>query len=212
MIWPAVGLNYAFTATDSLEMDGGYLKAPSGNLGAKTLLIGWNHAFTMLDGESARAIEEAHLTNWRFRFSNETYFHPARDSQLSDENIQLIKLKFDRFLNHYFYLTGQGSFAYAGYHAGSYAVGELGLGAQTLQQAKHFSLYSELLIGAAGGGGIAVNQGAIAQPMVGINYQFTPYLGWQMATGRVMTFSGKLNSAVIDTGLSLSFGKYLLLR
>ena len=210
MIWPVAGLNYAFTTTDSIEMDGGYLKAPSGNLAAKTLLIGWNHSLNMLDEEDSHLPETAYLTNWRFRFSNETYFHPARDSQLSDENIQLIKLKFDRFLNHYFYLTGQGSFAYAGYHAGSYAVGELGLGAQTIQQPKRFSLYSELLLGAAGGGGVAVNQGAILQPMIGVDYQFTPYLGWQMATGRVMAFSGKLNSVVVDTGLSLSFGKYIL--
>ena len=206
LLLPELGLNYQLSENLQAQVSGGYMIAPDSNWRNKVVTLQVNYLFSSLNGlQKMDALQTAALTHWRIRAANETYFAPKRENNAIKQNIQLINLKFDRIFGHHFYLTGQGAFAYAGHHAGSYATGLLGAGVQTAVEPHHFNLYAEALVGAAGGGGLAVHQGAIVQPSLGLNYQFTPYVGLQADLGRVIAFKGGLNSTVLNVGLAFSF-------
>lgn len=99
------------------------------------------------------------------------------------------------------YLTGQAHSAFAG-RAGAYSMGLAGVGWATRQE---WSLGAELMAGAAGGGGVDTQGGAVVQGMV--------YLGHalgsgqlQLGAGRIRSQHGGLSSPVLDLTWSQRFG------
>lgn len=142
---------------------------------------------------------------WRVRVGDQVYIDPDRTADSnSNQTMHLLAVKLDGFINPNFYLTGQTAFAYTDNAAG-YFSGMLGMGAQTSAY-HHVALYAELLGGAAGGAGLEIGTGFLVEPLVGLNYQFTP--GWELYGSVGQTFSPNhgFDSPTVDMGVGYSFG------
>jgi hypothetical protein len=65
---------------------------------------------------------------------------------------------------------------------------------------------AELLVGAAGGGGVDAGSGAIVQPMLYAGYRLTAAISARAGVGRVRSTQGSLDSTVLGLDLSFAFG------
>lgn len=177
---PAVALNAGYSY-DSL------LPAPKGQVALQSLLgVEW--------------------VNYRVRSAAKKYVTMSATSrkQISGEkeSVDLVSLKLDAFINPRFFATGQAEGAYSG-KAGGYATGLLGLGARFPLAGVPAIFYGgEVLVGAAGGGGISVGGGVIAQPMLNFAVDFSPSLGFELGVGYVAAREGQLRSVVADIALA----------
>ena len=203
------GLEYRFTPTCFAVIDGGYIGS-DGSFKATTagIRIGYTlENFGSGFGTGPLSYDDTlRWDNWRIRFGHLTYTDPERKVALStDEQVQLATIKTDLFFNDSFYLTGQAAGAYDG-KAGGYAVGLIGIGLQSEQLGSSgVRFIGEVLVGAAGGGGISVDDGIIVQPMIGIEYAFNDDFSVQVLGGQVEAIDGNLSSPVIDVALTWRF-------
>jgi hypothetical protein len=115
-----------------------------------------------------------------------------------------VNLTATRFVSDAIYLTGQAHSAWGG-QAGAYSVGLVGPGVR-LRADGPWLAGAELLVGAAGGGGVDTGDGAIVQPMVYAGYELTRSASLRLGVGRVKARHGALNSPVIDLSLVFAFG------
>ncbi|MEC8984542.1 MAG: hypothetical protein VX789_03480, partial [Candidatus Neomarinimicrobiota bacterium] len=182
-----IGLTLNFTPNIAMQIDGGYLNSPKGNLKAisltSKLLYSIETASIAPTTKKKNAEGIYTFNNWAIRITNQVYIHPKRNQNIADDNVHLICVKFDKLLNKYIFLTGQAHSAYSGNYVGGYAAGLVGVGIQSKtifnDQVK---VNAEMLIGAGGGGHLAIGQGAIAQSVFGITYNFTNYFSLRMST------------------------------
>ncbi len=193
----------------------GLLNSPDGNLHAKTLTFQAGYRLDLLQGTSShRQLSEKgdyRFSGWAIRIADQIYQRPQRKSSINPDNVRLIGVKIDRRLNHCFYLTGQSFFAFSGKHVGGLAVGLVGAGITHPPLIRNrISLYAEALAGAAGGGHLALGEGAIIQWMYGLNLHFSDQAIFSLSTGQVGALRNELDSVVIELSYSIRFS--LLLR
>jgi hypothetical protein len=136
------------------------------------------------------------------------YVKAKRDANPS-EDMHQISLQINLDLNKNIFIAGQTSFANFG-DAGAYAEGIVGLGARSNAVLNgKFSLFAQVLGGAAGGGGISTGQGFIIKPSTGFNYKLNKKLSFRTSGGYVKAMGGDLSSVFVNFGLKyhLSFLK-----
>ncbi len=208
IIQPTLGLDFLMTPSLSAELDGGYLDAPGGTFDAATMSLMLKYRFDnayLADADESSSTGQLAYQGWRLRILNETYFDPERTLNNNDP-IQLANVNVDYSLNHYFYLTGQGAFAYAGYNVGGYFSGMIGAGVQVpLYHNSPISAFAEALGGAAGGAGLDIGDGAMVEPLVGLNAQLNSSWGLQASVGRLISLQGSFGSTVLNAGVTYSF-------
>ena len=205
-----IGLTLNFTPNIAMQIDGGYLNSPYGNLKAISLtskLLYSIETASIAPTTRTKSAEGIYNFNtWAIRITNQVYKHPKRNQNIANDNVHLICVKFDKLLNKYIFLTGQAHSAYSGNYVGGYAAGLVGVGIQSKtifnDQVK---ANAEMLIGAGGGGHLAIGQGAIAQSVFGITYNFTNYFSLRMSTGKLFALKDDLNNDIIDLGLVINF-------
>ena len=205
-----IGLTLNFTPNIAMQIDGGYLNSPYGNLKAISLtskLLYSIETASIAPTTRTKSAEGIYNFNtWAIRITNQVYKHPKRTQNIANDNVHLICVKFDKLLNKYIFLTGQAHSAYSGNYVGGYAAGLVGVGIQSKtifnDQVK---ANAEMLIGAGGGGHLAIGQGAIAQSVFGITYNFTNYFSLRMSTGKLFALKDDLNNDIIDLGLVINF-------
>jgi hypothetical protein len=96
------------------------------------------------------------------------------------------------------FLTGQGIAAYKG-EAGAYMTGLVGVGLrQPLGGRWHAE--AEALVGAAGGGGLRMGGGLVAQANLGLGRQLTPHWSVLLTAGRMEALQDRFKAHVL--GLS----------
>ena len=103
------------------------------------------------------------------------------------------------------YVTGQAHSAFAG-GAGAYSLGLAGMGWRSSGLQADWSVGAELLAGAAGGGGVATQGGAVAQALLYVSQRVGRGQAVQFGLGRVRSQQGGLNSPVLDISWSQTFG------
>ena len=205
-----IGLKLNFTPNIAMQIDGGYLNSPKGNLKAISLtskLLYSIETASIVPTYKSRSADGIYtFYTWAIRITNQVYRHPKRTQNIANDNVHLICVKFDKLLNNYIFLTGQAHSAYSGNYVGGYAAGLVGVGIQSKtifnDQVK---ANAEMLIGAGGGGHLAIGQGAIAQSVFGITYNFTNYFSLRMSTGKLFALKDDLNNDIIDLGLVINF-------
>jgi hypothetical protein len=119
-------------------------------------------------------------------------------------SLDTIGLKLNRYLSDSVYLSGQAHSAYAG-GAGAYSVGLIGAGLVTSAKAP-LRAGVEVLVGAAGGGGVQTSGGAIAQGLLWAGWQQSRQSEWRAGIGTVRGLRGGLNSPLIELSWSRAFG------
>ena len=148
---------------------------------------------------------EAEWVRYRIRAAVQRYANMSPGSRkqpgLDGVSVDLVALKLDAFLNNNLFVTGQAEGAFDG-GAGGYATGLVGLGGRYSIPAMP-SVYggAELLLGAAGGGGLAVGGGVIAQPMVNFGVEFDSRLGLELGYGYASARGTQLRTTVIDVAM-----------
>ena len=205
-----IGLKLNFTPNIAMQIDGGYLNSPKGNLKAISLtskLLYSIETASIVPTYKSRSADGIYtFYTWAIRITNQVYRHPKRTQNIANDNVHLICVKFDKLLNKYIFLTGQAHSAYSGNYVGGYAAGLVGVGIQSKtifnDQVK---ANAEMLIGAGGGGHLAIGQGAIAQSVFGITYNFNHYFSLRMSTGKLFALKDDLNNDIIDLGLVINF-------
>lgn len=205
LIYPTLGLGWSFLPHWQIEILPGYLTSLSGHYHAITteLQVKYDFDIAVPGSTYCRWSNSFDEQAWRIRAGNQLYFSPQHTNNLPNDNINLFAVKIDRFLLPNWYLSGQTAFAYSGNAAG-YFSGMLGGGYQT-NSYYAFSLFAEGLLGTAGGAGLAIQDGALAQLGMGVSYQVNPQFALYAEFSKVMAFSGGFNPNTLDIGLSYSF-------
>jgi len=205
-----VGLGFKILPNLSLDLAGGYLGSQSGNLQALTTtsMISYHlknaglSEYPVLESKNSIYIYKA----WAVRIFDQVYKNPKRLNLKVNDNVRLLGIKFDHLLTQWVYISGQGMFAYSGENVGGLAVGLLGIGLQHPPIFnKHIKLHLELAGGAAGGGHLALGEGAIFQPSTGITFYLNQYLGIQYSIGQIRALGHELKTSVYDISLTLNF-------
>ena len=182
-----------------VTVEGGWTRAPQGEFSAPFAAVTLNW---ILDppGSSAGATGPAREEGV---VGLETYRDAARLAG-PPQTLQNVAFKFNRFVGESVYLTGQVHSAWSG-EAGGFFDGLVGAGVRW-RPAGSWLAGAELLVGAAGGGGVDAGSGAIVQPMLYAGYLFTPAISARAGVGRVKSTQGSLDSTVLGLDLSFAFG------
>lgn len=119
-------------------------------------------------------------------------------------SLDTVGLKLDRYVGPHVYLSGQAHSAYAG-GAGAYSIGLIGAGLASAPAAYRFGV--ELLVGAAGGGGVASGNGAIVQSIAWAGWSVTPQSQLRFGVGGVKSIrGGELRSPVLELSWTRALG------
>lgn len=132
--------------------------------------------------------------------------HHARSTRKdgSRKPLQTIGLKLNRYVGGNVYLSGQAHSAFGG-GAGAYSIGLVGIGIANRSNA-NTRLGAELLVGAAGGGGVETSGGAIVQGLLWAGGKISPVSEWRIGGGLVRSRgSNGLDSPVIELSWSRAF-------
>jgi len=128
----------------------------------------------------------------------------AQRNDGSVASLDTVGIKLDRFVDDHVYLSAQAHTAYAG-GAGAYAIGLVGAGLATAPGSM-VRIGAELLLGAAGGGGVATGSGAIAQSMAWAGWSVTPESQIRLGVGAVKAVHGDLRSGVLEISWTRALG------
>ncbi len=211
LIQPQIGLELPLSTNFATRLSGGYIWSPKGNLRAATVtgeIIYHLNVATASDTPNENLFSSYFsVKNWRLQLFNQTYLHPERASIPTRSAIQLIAFQIDQLFSPHFFMGYQAASAYSGTHAGGYATGMIGPGLQTSELCHHhLQFFTELFIGAGGGGNLALGGGALIEPIVGLHYAFTPAIGLQTSLGQLKALHNNLNTPVFNLGFTLKFG------
>lgn len=194
---PSAGVEYHFSNAISLELDGGYIAAPEGDFAAKeaNLLLKYHLSSSQDDNADNRY--------WKIRLLNQTYFDPKASDGTINPAMQLLNVDFDYIITHYFYITGQTAFAYIGKNTGGYFSGMLGVGAISSRiKNTPIQLFSEALVGTAGGAGLSIGDGALIEPIAGLQFDLHSAVALQLSTGYLMSLQGQFRSQTLQAGIT----------
>jgi hypothetical protein len=189
-----------------LAAEGGYVDAPDGQFRARyaqlTLGMTLDHPFDVPRGTNAPATISHN--EWALSLQHAT--RAARKTG-GEESLDTIGVKFNRYLGTNLYVTGQWHNAYAG-NAGAYALGLVGAGlAVPLTSSRSpWVAGAEVLVGAAGGGGVDTQGGGVAQGLLWLGFRATRNGQIKVGVGQVRSIRGGLSSPLVDLSWSQSFG------
>lgn len=202
----AVGLRQNFFQDWYVKVAAGRMIAPDGSFRGTGYSVGVGRSFGHLSRQGGRSdaplILDSHPI--RMRTAQQTYVgHGSSWRNRPDQNVGNLGIQLDYFVSPSVFITGQGLAAYTG-DAGAYMTGLVGAG-------YHLPLYerwfaeTELLVGAAGGGGLAVGSGLVHQVNLGVGYQINDALSLQAGVGDIRAFNGPFSARTINLSLNYSF-------
>lgn len=209
LIQPQLGVEVPITSNFAARVSGGYVWAPKGQLRGYTLTGMLLYHLNVATANCHPPCEIFHCFNiqdWRVQLFNQTYLRPQRTAISTKSPINLIAFQVDQLFTPYFFMSYQGSFAYSGRNAGGYATGMIGPGIQTRPLCYNVRLFTEVLAGAGGGGGLALGGGALIEPVIGVHYALSPAIGLQTSVGQIKAINHNLNTTAFNLGLTVSFG------
>jgi hypothetical protein len=187
------------TQTLGLTLEGGWTQAPQGSFKAVhgAASLNW-----ILDDSTDFT---APLRNARTEWVGGIEHYNAQRVDGSTRALQTVTLKANRFVARNVYLTGQAHSAYGG-GGGGYTAGLVGVGVQTpLWGRVHAG--AEMLVGAAGGGGINTKGGGITQPNAYLGIDLGKSTSLRIGRGQVKsTQKGGLDATTSEISLAFTFG------
>ena len=205
-IYPDISIEQKLFDTIFLSINKGFLLNPDKTFTASTLGFGLkyyihNQGIT----SSEKKLSKFKIKGLEMILSEDIYLNANRIIQPT-ENLYQISFQVNMYLNKYFYLAGETSFANFG-NAGAYAEGIVGFGVRSKQFANNkFSVFIQGLAGAAGGGDISTGEGLIIKPSTGLYYSLNNMLSFRTEIGYVKARGGSLSSSYFNFGLSYQIG------
>lgn len=183
-----------------IALEAGYAAAPTGQMRSRyvatNLILDLDHPFT-------RNVD-TQINHYEVLFGASQYFNTAHKNR-SVNAMDVVTLKINRYLNDSFYLSGQAHSAFAGKNEGGFSAGLFGLGWQSQPLNEKLRLGSEMLLGAAGGGGVDSSGGAIIAPSVYLDWQLNPLFTMRLASSRIKSLHGALNTQTAEVAMKFSY-------
>lgn len=206
----SAGVSYQLNPAWSVDAGGGYVRAFEGDFSGRTLSCSLNHSFMSFIPSMDRSGKNVYgerliRQDWRVRPMLETYTSAQRKST-ETKDISLAGMQMDVLSSDAGYLYAKALGAYSG-GAGGYASGTLGLGINyPLPRKIPVELYVQGGVGAGGGGGIDVGNGAIVEAEAGIRYGFASDTDFVFGAGITQSVSGRLETPTLQFGVAYRFG------
>lgn len=184
----------------SLALEAGRISAPDGQFKARTasMLLGLDLDLMPHDVARQRVLQGM---AWEAKFSR--YTSAARYS-LPTQPFDTVGFAINRHVHRNFYVTGQALSAVDG-KAGGYSMGLVGVGAMSALAGSGVHVGVEILGGAAGGGGVNTQGGAVLQAVAYAAHALPGGTQLKLGVGRVKSRRGELDSPLIDLSLSVPF-------
>ncbi|MDB5868714.1 MAG: hypothetical protein JWP96_1046 [Polaromonas sp.] len=204
-----IALQQNLTQRIAVELSVGGVRAPSRSFKATSAGLKLNYQFGLPAATSAPVAWDAlgrfDATPLRVRTVNQTYFKddPKWRSSYPDQSVNNLGVQLDYFVTPNWFLTGQGLGAYAGM-AGAYMTGQVGAGGQWPISERWF-VEGEALVGAAGGGGLAVGKGLVGQVNAGVGYRLSKSLSVMTTVGQIAAINGDFKAKVLGVSLGYQF-------
>ena len=120
-------------------------------------------------------------------------------------SLDTIGLRLNRWMGEHWYLSAQAHSAFSG-GAGAYSVGLVGAGLATAPLTRGWQFGGEVLVGAAGGGGVSTAGGAIVQGLAWAGFAPEQQSMWRLGLGGVKSLKGELSSPVLELSWQRAFG------
>jgi hypothetical protein len=210
LVHPQLGLQWPLLPSLAARVGGGYLWAPNGNLKAYTVSGELLYHLDMLTANSKGMhinTDRFRIQDWRIQIFNQTYLHPQRNDDSLNSSVELVGLQLDQLITPYFFISYQATSAWKGTNTGGLATGMLGPGIQSPEFChQKLQAFAEVLVGAGGGGGIALGGGSVAEAIAGLHYHLTPAVGLQASVGQIKALKNDLNTPIVNLGLAIRFG------
>ena len=184
----------------SLALEAGRIRAPDGRFKARTasVLLGLDLDLMPQDGSGERGLQgmggEAKLTRYT----------AAARYRLPEQSFDTVGFAINRRIGPNLYYTGQALSAVDG-RAGGYSMGLVGLGANSDAFAAGWAAGLEVLGGAAGGGGVNTQGGAVLQGVAYLTRDLPGDMRLKLGLGRVKSRKGELDSPLVDLSLNIPF-------
>jgi hypothetical protein len=185
----------------SLQLDGGLERAFSGRFSARFVRAGLSLPLDLgaNTGSEVGVVREQrlglgvmHLSHVRFKDGSTAAVSP------------LVLLMTHEFSPHFYGVAQAGSAAWG--HAGAYSIGLFGLGAQSTPIGGGMRFGAEALVGAAGGGGVDVSGGTVAQGELWAQWE-GERLRLRAGVGEWRTLrSGGQSSPLVEISLGYAYG------
>ena len=201
-----VGLQWRPGTRFAIEALASRYVAPDGDLDSTSYALRAAYLIGPRGRGTVRGAEAADREAWplRIRAVVQRYRGGVADwRDIPERDVGLLGAQVDYLLGNGLYLTGQGIAAYSG-DAAAYMTGLVGAGYQR-GFGRGFVLKGEALLGAAGGGGLAVGPGLVAQVNLGAGYRFAGGLELMATAGRIGALSGPLRADVYGLAVGYRF-------
>jgi hypothetical protein len=180
----------------SLGLEAGWAYAPQGDFDAPFGSLALRWALDPLPGVASVPVRQ------EWSAGAEMFFDAARKDG-SERDMQNVNFKYSRFIGETMYLTGQVQSAYQG-GAGGFSVGLFGIGGQW-RSGDGLLAGAEMLVGAAGGGGVATGSGAVIKPMAYAGWELSKSTSLRLGAGWIDAPNGQLSSPVLDLSVVFAF-------
>ena len=200
----SAGMTLRLTDTLGIGAELGVVDAPRGHYKAETAAVSLDWALDVPQRDLGDWFNTRPGIPTRMEFGAGVERYRAARKDGHTEALQAVVLQVNRFVAPNLYLTGQAHSAFAG-GAGAYSVGLFGVGAQ-LPVVPRLRLGIEALGGAAGGGGVDTQGGAVLQARAYADVALTDSLSLRVAAGKIKSVHGGLDAPVVDAALVFSFG------
>ena len=200
----SAGVTLRLTDTLGVGAELGLVDAPNGHYKAETAAVSLNWALDVPQRDLGDWFNTRPGVPTRMEFGSGVERYRAARKDGRTEALEAVVLQINRFVAPNVYLTGQAHSAFAG-GAGAYSVGLFGVGAQ-LPLASRVRLGLEALGGAAGGGGVDTQGGAVLQARAYADVALTDSLSLRVGAGKIKSVHGGLAAPVVDAALVFSFG------
>jgi hypothetical protein len=204
MMRGSAGIAWALTPGWSLRAQGGLVRAFDGDFEAESFGLSVERHFGLIVPSQGSEGYSGEITrgDWKIRARYEYYTEAVRKNQ-DEDSVGLTGLQAQRlYESGYLYARAMGAVSGG---AGGYVSGSLGAGAE-YPLSESVTLYAQAGVGAAGGGGIDVGSGAIAEGEAGVSVDITPNTEITLSAGMIRSFDGALSSPTLSVGVGYRFG------
>jgi len=211
------GLQLKVSHDFGVTLEAGVVRAPMASFKAVNYGLKINSSFATpaVDLGESVSLSKLYLfdvEHMRIRFTQQTYMATAASRQKwrahhANRDVNLLGIQSDYFLNNNFFISGQGIAAYEG-QAGGYMTGLVG-GGFRYRFFDKWAFESEALVGAAGGGGLAVGGGLVWQVNSGINYAAGDAYEVLLQAGHMASVKGQFAANVISLSAGYQFSFFM---
>jgi hypothetical protein len=182
-----------------LTIEGGYTGAPQGNFRALHAAASLNW---ILDDPSDIT---APPRNTRTQWVGGAVRYDAPRNDGTQRVLQSVVLEVHRFVTPHVYLNGHVHSAWGG-GGGGYTAGMFGIGTQWPVSGR-VHVGADALVGAAGGGGVRTQGGAVVKPSAYVGIDLGRSTSVRVGAGRIRSLrGGGLDATTLDVALAFTFG------